>query len=889
MSSWLKNHSNEHRQFALSPTVISILAALSGTSSFAYSQENAAPGDDAEVIQVTGVRGALEKAVETKRSSVGILDAISAEDLGKLPDSDVGESLGRIPGVSVDRAFGQGSSVSIRGTDPQMTYTTLNGQSVASTGWYDQVSVDRSFNYSMLPSELISGMEVYKTSRADLPEGGIGGTVIVKTRKPLALDANTLYVGSKYSIGTVSDDGQEYSGLYSWKNDNNNFGVLLAGAFTDGDYIRRGTEADTRWSSDVSPTTFVQERQRTAFDLTAQYRPTDALEIGFHWLSMTLDADNSNTSHYIFHEDNCTLRNEVTSNYNPDGVCIASDTSADNATDAFVQTWARAASMSSDSITLDLKYTGDNYELTAVVGNTQADGGTDLTTNYSYDASTEGASLPTWTGTIDATGHKIDINPTSDQSVSLDNLPTETTASGAWATTKGPNTDEETYAQLDLEYYIDRGIFSSFKTGVRATSHELEQKKYRATWVDDDDIVYADTADLYSGTIKMGENGWSFPRPNISAMVSNTIDNVAGWVEERSNYGLIEEDNFSVYGMLIIEGDNFSGDIGLRYVHTNAKAKGYSLDGTEITADDVSNNDGWGYDLTSESSSYDDFLPSFNLKYELDENIIIRVSASQAITRANYESMFLASMEGYNDNISGNEEVTFGDPGLEPQKSTQADVAFEYYYGQGNLVSLGLFTKHISNFIVSQTEVSQSIGVVSPDIDADSWTVNQYVNAGSGDIYGAEFQIQHAFENGFGTMFNYTYADADAPKESYTDEIPVFTNSSKHTGNLVVYWENDEFSARTAYNYRSKYMVRETGWYGNRMHDDYGTLDASFAWNYNDNFKFTLEVANILEEDDVQYGAADADTSVKDALKEGYPAWSFMGERTMKFGVSYKY
>ncbi|MEO9946449.1 TonB-dependent receptor [Paraglaciecola sp.] len=889
MSLWLKTNTNKHKKFALSATAASIITAMAGGAFSANAQEVGSDADEAELIVVRGVRGALEKSVALKREAVGILDAVSAEDLGKLPDSDVGESLGRIPGVSVGRAFGQGASVSIRGTDPQMTYTTLNGQSVSSTGWYDQEAIDRSFNYSMLPSELISEMEVYKTARADLPEGGIGGTVIVKTRKPLSLDANSLYLGTKYSVGTVSDDGTEFSGLYSWKNEDNNFGVLVAAAVTQGDYVRRGTEADTRWSSDVSPTTFIQERDRKAFDLSAQYRPTDALEIGFHLLSMELVGDNSNTSHYIFHEDNCSSRNDVTSNYNPNGVCVYSETTADNATDSFVQTWARAASMTSDSVTFDLSHTGDNFEVDVVVGKTKADGGTDLTTNYSYGSWTEGANLPTWTGTVDATGNQIKLTPTSDQTVTLDHFPDEISPSGSWATFKGPNSDQESYAQADFEYFLDNGVISSFKGGIRSTSHELEKTSYASVWADSDDIVTISTSELYNGTLEMGANGWSHPMPNISAMVSNTLDNVASWVEGRANYGLIKEDNFAVYGMLVFEGDNYSGDVGVRYINTDSSATGYSLDGTELSDGDISANQGWGYSLNTVESSYDDFLPSFNLKYELDDNVVVRVSAAQAITRANYDNMFLAAMNGYQDTTQGNEEVTFGDPGLLPQKSSQADVAFEYYYGEGNLVSVGLFTKSISNFITTDTKVSQSIGVVSPDIDADSWTVNQYVNAGSGKINGAEFQVQHAFENGFGAVVNYTYADASAPKSSFTDELPVFTLSSKHTANVVAYWENDNFSARAAYNYRSKYMVRETGWYGNRMHDDYGTLDASFGWNPNDAFKVTLEIVNILEEDDIQYGAADKDTDVKDALKEGFPAWSFIGERTMKVGLSYKF
>jgi len=117
----------------------------------------------------------------------------------------------------------------------------------------------------------------------------------------------------------------------------------------------------------------------------------------------------------------------------------------------------------------------------------------------------------------------------------------------------------------------------------------------------------------------------------------------------------------------------------------------------------------------------------------------------------------------------------------------------------------------------------------------------------------------------------------------------VFTLSSKHNVNLVGYWENPTYSARLAYNWRSKYMVRETGWYGNRMHDAYGTLDLSLGWNITDKVRVAFEATNLLKADDVQYGAAGVKTTVKDPLKAGYPAWSFMGETTYRVSVSAKF
>ena len=264
------------------------LTLLSAAFAVQAQEQKKDDGTQLEQVVVTGIRASLQSAANIKKNASAVVDAVSAEDVGKLPDSDVGQALGRIPGISVGRAFGQGASVSIRGTDPQMTYTTLNGQTVASTGWYDQMDIDRSFNYSLLPAEMIGGMEVYKSSQANLTEGGIGGTVIVKTRKPLDLKANTVFGSVRYGDGTISDSEKEASGLYSWRNASRTFGALIAAGLSKGDYIRRGVEADSRWNSDVAPTAFVQERKRTSLNVALQARPVEGFEVGLNLLKLKL-------------------------------------------------------------------------------------------------------------------------------------------------------------------------------------------------------------------------------------------------------------------------------------------------------------------------------------------------------------------------------------------------------------------------------------------------------------------------------------------------------------------------------------------------------------------------------------------------------------------------
>ncbi|MFZ6863645.1 TonB-dependent receptor [Undibacterium sp. Ji67W] len=872
--------------------IASAVALLVMSASMSVSAQQADQSQAQEVV-VTGIRASMQNAINIKRNSNAVVDAVSAEDIGKMPDTDVGESLGRVPGVSVGRAFGQGASVSVRGSDPQMTYTTLNGQTIASTGWYDQQSIDRSFNYSLLPSELIGGMEVYKSSQADLTEGGIGGTVIVKTRKPLDLPSGSAFIGTKLGKGSVSTElDKDISGLYSWKNEANTFGVLVGGAVERGEYIRRGIESDTTWSGDVEPTTFVQERKRQAFNLNLQARPTKDIDLGLNYMKLELVGDNSNTSQYIFQNtfdpttnlgfNNCKVTNAA-------GVCTSSTTTAATANDAFLQTWARKAKMSSDSLTLNGTFKGDGFRLDAVAGSTKADGGTSETTNYSYfTGDTSGPNLPRWTGNVNASGKQIILTPTSPQGVTLANLPSTVGPAGAWATSSGPNSDKENYAQADLLLNLDwpSGI-SSFKTGFRVSDHTFEKSSYRGNFLAN--AINAPTASLYSGTIAMGLNGWTSPKPNIDAMMANTNQNITSWTYDRSGYGKLEEKNTALYGMFNFEKDQWHGNFGARYIGTDVTGTGYVFDGSPLAAGDIGNNAGWSNKLTTQSAKYHDILPSLNLAYDLNKNTILRLAASQAITRPNFDNMFLASESNYQDGVAGNETMTYGSVALKPMKSTQLDLSVEYYYGKGNIMSLTYFHKDINNFITAVTQVNQSIGVVSPDSGKDSWTVNHYVNAGGGKIDGVEAQINHAFDNGFGVVANYTFANATAPASSYQDQLNVFTQSSKNNVNLLGYWESPKYFVRAAYNWRSQYMIRETGWYGNRMHDAYGTLDASIGWNITDKLRLTLEATNLLKADDIQYGAAATTTTVKPSLQIGYPAWSFMGETTYRVSLSAKF
>lgn len=201
------------------------------TISPVYAQDNAADNTLEEVI-VTGIRGSLQRAMDIKRDAQGVVDSISAEDIGKMPDTNLAESLQRITGVSIDRSNGEGQKITARGLGPDFNLVTLNGRQMPTSGLQGtSINSSRSFDFSNLASESVAGVDVYKTSRADIPTGGIGATVNIKTARPLDNAGFKLTAGVKGVYDTSREDASltpEISALISNTFLDDTVGVSLA-------------------------------------------------------------------------------------------------------------------------------------------------------------------------------------------------------------------------------------------------------------------------------------------------------------------------------------------------------------------------------------------------------------------------------------------------------------------------------------------------------------------------------------------------------------------------------------------------------------------------------------------------------------------------------------
>lgn len=200
----------------------------------ARAQEQA--GEELEEVVVTGLRGSLKASMDLKRDALGVVDAITSEDIGKFPDSNLSESLQRITGVSIDRRNGEGSQVTVRGFGGDYNLVTLNGRAMpAADAFGGSQGVTRSFNFANLASEAVSGLEVYKTGKANITPGGIGATINIKTARPFDNDGLIANVGVKALNDTTNRVGDDFtpevSGIFSYANDSRTWGVGLTGSY----------------------------------------------------------------------------------------------------------------------------------------------------------------------------------------------------------------------------------------------------------------------------------------------------------------------------------------------------------------------------------------------------------------------------------------------------------------------------------------------------------------------------------------------------------------------------------------------------------------------------------------------------------------------------------
>lgn len=514
--------------FRRSALCLSVMACL-GTVNAQEVTSNEAPEEDVtEVIEVRGIRASAAENLAIKRLSNSIVDAITAEDIGKFPDKNVADALQRVPGVVITRSGGEGESVSIRGLSPLLTLTQLNGNYIASSPG----NPNRSFSYSLLPSTMIQRVEVFKSSEARLDEGGVGGTVILHSRKPLDMESGSGIVNFEYTYADVTEDYEpNFSGVYSWKNEDENFGLLvgytrqertnrtLSGNASGGggwrfatssglpatdtfgneiaDSTRRfgaltdahGNVYDGVWTPQVVGVDVTNEkREREGIQTTLQFAPLDNLEFTLNYFHFSLGQDRTISQMWI-----------PEWKYNPDHlVGVETDATGTIVTGMDFTSGAGGTEQnlefpwilgnyieeenSSDTFDLGFEYAADSFDLRGKIGRTKAEGGPGESWFAAYKSGAPASSSAS--GQVENAASYAGWRLTDRVELYADPMLLENLQAGLGGDPDPGSTGssfvtselEETYYQLDVDYQTDWEIIDTIRFGGKYRDSELHRQ-----------------------------------------------------------------------------------------------------------------------------------------------------------------------------------------------------------------------------------------------------------------------------------------------------------------------------------------------------------------------------------------------------------------------------
>ncbi len=965
--------------------------------------------DPVEEVVATGIRQSLKAAADIKRNDSRIVDAIVAEDIGKLPDNNIAEALQRITGVSINTDFGVGDSVSIRGL-PQ-NRVELNGRTTLGDS-RDGISLQD------FPSSFLKSVEVIKTPTADMIEGALGGTVRMNTIRPTELTGLTAAGALDFEYADKTENIAPIANVSVgnvWDlNNGGTFGVIANVAYQDreirqDEFFNRvvNVEGPANLTSPTpsglfqlrdQPTLqqFVEERERIAFNGTLEYVPASERGRIYADISFT-DRSGQQAGNSILdvagggiYDENTT----VDENGQLNNLIISP---------AFVipKTWSnfRETQAFSHAIGGDWDVTEKiNVAVEASIAESESDRVVSELNLRPIDRNlwqTEYADgfgpLPDENGLVFGDVGWIPTYPSFPEtdiravvtqnfyqvgdrlpSITYDDgqalLNPDTLAIRALILDLEETKNEETAFKADLKYENPFGIESitSLNVGGRLASNDyvFEQNKYQTgnfyssnftgnaedgtlqpfiLHIDEWEALFPGSTEIVTHHNSFNQLGLSGPNQLLSYLVTRGDDladqeltfsrfqqafagtNIAPVGSLQDNQILdagsfidVQEDTFALYGSADFEFEKIQGNVGVRYITT------------DISSGSV--NDG------VVDHSYDDWLPSMNLTYDISDNTKARFAAAKVMRRADYPALSSAF------NVDSFFTVgSTGDPTLDPFRATQYDASIEHYFDDGGLISFAGFYKDVESFLSSESTCTSDsrtlnggqnttefgniclLGVnggtednlafliasdfnpgsailaalpnigtsaagnadairaasLLPGYDANDAGTNYFAelaangntgiltntitNGENGEVYGAEVALQYQLDflpgvwSGLGFNGNYTYAESSQPDGNNLLDI------SKHTLNAQVYWENETFQARLAYNYRSRFLdtqderrinrigaladeTADDPTIGNNYREGRGQFDFSTSYEVNDRLTLVGTATNLTGE-----------------------------------------
>jgi TonB-dependent receptor len=868
-----------------SATALAIVSVI-GTAQ-AQEVAQAAPVDAAadqqEDIVVTGLRASIERAIQIKRDAAGIVDAITAEDMGKFPDLNLSESLQRIPGVTLNRnANGEGQAINLRGLGPQFTRVELNGMTGLGNGTGGRFGVNqsgRAFNFEILASELFSKAEVYKTASPEQTEGGLAGLVRLETPKPFDQKGFKMSAGALASYSQNTDKIDPRLSLLVSQNWNDTFGIAASLAYSRTRFATDTAEAGswrafsnsntgTRASDTVRAALvangtryyhFDEDRETIGGTASAQWRPTDTLEF-------TIDGIYSHlTSEAQALRDDMAIEggaNNPISTTIEDGVITSGQFTG-------VQQRVGANFYTTDedigqAVARATWRPADGWAITPSIGYSKRKA-TRTWDLYSFRLAENGRFDP---GVVSysVNGDFVDFGSTATDFTSNP----ENFLFNVFVSRPTEDISSELQAKLDVEK-----TFASALRNVRAGFRFADSRKERSgtqtrlnvsTGVSNASVPNLSSVSTLVNYEVEGSSGpdqllgvdrdkiQSVYYPNGTAVAGTTVTEFTGYGAQNS-YD-IQEKTLSGYGSSEFGTDDVQIVGGVRFIHTDQISNGFSVANVNQRTQTIT--------PISLSKTYTAFLPSFTAKWTVDTAVILRAAYSRTVTRPDLDSLAPSETVAGIDAAGGT--GTKGNPELDPYYSDNIDVGAEYYFARDGVLAANVFYKKIDGFIDTQTFVEQRTYPRQSDgvLVTGPITFTQPVNSVSADIKGLELAAQSSFFflpgllSNFGALANLTLVDSSA---DFAVENDVRRNGlpglSKQSLNATLYYSDPTLDVRFSYAWRSRYLAQASDDFGvPRFVNAYGQLDFSTSYNITPKFSVQLQGLNLLRTQEVNVSTA---------------------------------
>lgn len=829
------------------------------SSANAAEQQQATTGGVIEEVQVTGIRESLRDALSVKMNSDLVVDAISSDDIGQLPDVTIAESINRLPGINATRDRGNDSQAVVRGLGARLVLGTINGREVASS------EPDRNVRWEIYPSEVVSGVKVYKTQSADLIAGGVAATIDIATLQPLDYNGETFVVRGGpvyYDEGSDIPDydpwGYRASGSYVFKA-SDTFGMVLgltaqqqkngypsftgwgyndstmrapegASDFT-GDLNGDGVPDPTPWGAQVSVNGIDQDRRGVS--LGTQWRPTEQFELRFDALYSDVDI-HEDQGQTVYGQNNWgNWDNGSSSAYNAPG---ASYTIVDGAVVAATLPFSSVTTVIADydekkelSVTgMNGRWTGERWSIAGDLSYSKAE-----RENIWKSVRTE--VYPDWmtwdTRTADSISVTTSVDPTTLPQFARDYR---------GGSVDGPEhlDDELTAGALDFSRKLDGAFFNSLQFGARLSNRTKQHDRfeffpsaaaggvlipaelfrvYNVKSVTLPPVLLGDYDEI--ARIAYGEDGLD---------PSNATENLSQrWkVKEDVSEGYLK---FNFESSAIAR--RVSGNIGVRLVDVQTTSDGYQQEtGASALAPVTIEHD------------YTEALPSANVNFNLTDTSILRFGVSKVVARPPLDelraSRTLTNWLPYTGNA--------GNPNLEPFKATQFDTSYEWYFREEALLGFSAYYKDVSSYIGWRQDPQAFEGI--------TYAVATPVNGEGGSITGAEITFQTPFFfwsalQNFGVYSNYAYVDSDVEEFVPVTNPLTGTGFAEHTAVFDLWYSAGPLEARLGYKYHSPFTVIY-GWNGADLQtlQEESVVDLSTSYQLSSGVQLRFQVNNLTDE-----------------------------------------